>query len=215
MRDEKYRREDVASQILYGKDRIENALCYYCKTRVTLNKTRSLTLLSYPPQHSNEYQCSQCGQQYTYGNMNKLIEFNKEYAGIPLTGNEYIHHIKQKKRIHDLLVLDGWSVEYEKAVHCRDPHTHLLNKYPFYLDVYAERHIEEKLMQIGVEIHGEKGHGSKYTIATDKNRNSEIWNQHRIKVIEFYLWQLTSSKPTDLDDKNILTEIYDKIGIPI
>lgn len=196
------KQQDFATQVLLKKDRIENCLCYACKRQTTLNLR--------PMMGVTQYECSRCGCIYAETAFNKLIEFNKEYKDIPLTGNEYFEHIKQKKRIHDLLTSNGWTaVEYEKAVHCRNPHTHLLNEHPYFLDVYAEKLIDGKLYLIGVEVHGKKGHGSRITIPQDKNRRDEIESQHGIKIIEFFI----ESQLKDVPDNLILEEIYQHVGL--
>ena len=202
LRDEALNKDlNFGSKILLKNDKIPNSLCVMCKQRTTLVR---LDLL-----YEVRYQCSTCGQIYDKNVLQKLIEFNTSNDDvIPTTGNEYPDHIKAKKRIHDLLMDDQWDfVEYERAVHCKDDFTHFLNKFPYYLDVYAERFINGKLILLGVEIHGEKGHGTARTIQQDKHRAEQIKTQQGIKVVEFFLWQLKEQ-----DDKNIMTEIYEKIG---
>lgn len=199
MRDAEYNEfQDLGTQIIRNRMRLD-ATCFMCKKRGTLTQIPITA----------DYQCGQCGKVYDKTNFNKLIEFNKAFSYVPLTGNEYPNHIKQKKRIHDLLQANGWNPEYEKAVYCRNPHTGMKNKHPYFLDVYAERFIDGKLYLIGVEIHGKKGHGSPITIPQDKNRKDEIQSQHGIKIIEFYI----DSQLKDCPDNLILEEIYQHVGL--
>lgn len=133
--------------------------------------------------------------------------------GVPITGNEYPDHQKQKERIHNLFVEDLWEqgVEYEKEVHCFNPHTRVMYKHPYSLDVYAARYIEGKLFKVGIEINREEkggGHGSKITGPKDRNRAQEIEDQHRIKVIQFNVSHLKAAS-----DQDILREVYQKIGL--
>lgn len=207
--------DDLGAQILREKHRIENVLCSACKSRVTLNHVGGLVLLSSPPQQQPEYQCNKCGHKYYSAHkLNKLIEFNREWDGVPLTGNEYWDHVTQKKRVHDILEKDGWKeVDYEHKVHCHNPHTKIPNKHPYWLDVFAARYIDggRKYVQIGIEINNEKtggGHGSKITIPKDRNRAQDIWDQFGIKVIAFNLDHMKAA-----DDSDILKEIYQNLGI--
>lgn len=194
----------VDVKILLGHERLENVLCYICKTNVTLNR------FQFGVGKDLQYQCNKCGKMFDKTNFSKLIDFNKQWQGVPLTGNEYWEHVKTKKKIHDILVEDQWAeVEYERKVHCRNPHTKLLNKHPYHLDVYAGRHIENRYVMIGVEINGEYsggGHGSKITIHKDRNRAEDIWEQFHIKVIQFNLDHIK-----DCDGLTILKEIYQNI----
>lgn len=195
---------EIGASILKQKERIEDALCYLCKTRVCLNR------FQFGMGADTKYQCNRCGKIFDKTNFQKLIEFNEEWQGVPLTGNEYWDHVTQKKRVHDILTKDKWNqVEYEYKIHCRNPHSKLLNKHPYFLDVFAGRNIDGRYVMVGVEINNEKpggGHGSKITIPQDRNRAEDIWDQFRIKVIPFNLDHMKAA-----EDSDILKEIYQNI----
>ena len=135
----------------------------------------------------------------------------EEKAAVPIVGNEYSDHTKQKIRIGMLLERGGWVCKYEQEVQCHNPHTGELNKYPYVLDVYAFQYLNHQYVKVGIEINREQtggGHGSKITIPKDRNRAQDIWDQHGIKVIAFNVSHLKAST-----DEMILEEIYQKIGI--
>ena len=139
-------------------------------------------------------------------------EQQAEKAAVPIVGNEYPDHTKQKKRLYDLLVTDRWTrVEYEVPVHCKNTITQKLNANPYVIDVVATKYVNYEPCIIGIEIFGShtgSGHGTKKTIARDKARAEEIWDQYLVKIIPFWISDLKAAS-----DQDILQEIYQKIGV--
>lgn len=132
---------------------------------------------------------------------------------IPIRGNEYPDHTKQKTRAYQLLKADDWDVMYERELLCFNEFTKEPNKYPYSLDVYAYKFFPKIVrdFRIGVEIQREGtggGHGSKITKPKDRNRAEEIFNQHGIIVIPFNVAHMKAAS-----DEDILDEIYQSLGL--
>ena len=135
---------------------------------------------------------------------------------VPIVGNEYPAHTSQKKRVYELLKADGWEPHYEATFYTFDEEKGEINKYPYSLDVGASKEVatqafgHERIM-IGVEINREGtggGHGTKITIAKDKKRAQEMFEQHRVIIIPFNISHMRAAT-----DEMILEEIYQRIGI--
>ena len=141
-------------------------------------------------------------------------EQEQEKPEVPIRGNEYPDHTKQKIRVHDILKADGWHVEYEKEVHCKNWETGEPNKHPYSLDVFAAKQTSYRydwMVLLGIEIHREEtggGHGSKITKPKDRNRADDIQEQHNISVISFNVSHMKAST-----DEDILDEIYQRLGL--
>ena len=143
----------------------------------------------------------------------KRKEQEERDKDVPIVGNEYPDHTKQKVRAYQILKADGWETQYETEVVCFDEDTAEIKKYPYSLDVCAVKWFDnlQRRITIGVEVQREGpggGHGSKITGPKDRNRAKEIWDQYQIMIIPFNVSHMKAST-----DEMILDEIYQRLGI--